>query len=819
MNNKKSKLNRILSLGKPLEQWLQNSIIDVGDYFFTFVRLFQVFSNVMTNAIHIRPNKDLETASGKDINAKKAHGLPPSDDETGGHSRYDHTVHNSHGGLTPAGDAIFVSMGFSMLLGAIRGIYQKIHATKNISTERLRKNLMNTAATDKAKETIANMALPDTVDQVYPNNNRYKIVARRTRISRLHRLKVIHANVDDTLTEDDLIEAAKQAQASKQTRLTPINQVSDSAVGRVTGSLWNFGVNQSMIYWLAWYMRVVLTNMKESMSRFSAKITVGVTAITGLTFSLWKVLNMSYRSWKKTITIGHISQLMVNPARTDLPLSPTEKQNLLNVIAFVGMDDNLKDPHQLDKTQLAHRKAKIQAALTLYKTALAKDKAKRKHMRETWIQAQFMEQEASQNAARLHLAEKPRTEHLLTEQETNNPDITNLHLRQHLLLDNNPLLNRRTVVATIRNVVIGFALPFFIFSLLAAATVLFPQVPLVLFAAGILKSALIMTAVGVVIGGIMGLVTPAAERRNTHLHRAKAEAALNETVTVNDVTITKETQFSLLESRLKSVMAKIRGDNNLLTKIRDSGYAFDRINVYNDDYFEKQRTAPTGWARAKKVMKRAYEFVGGGQTGVLITRFLFLGGMVAAPLVAGLTVATFGAPLIFFGIASVLAVTLGGLRLAHYRQNRAVAHSNHGVSHLDARIKYLENRTAELEAFVAKQDNHSDNDLSQDQDGLNGAQTKLAQKDDLTENNEATSSLTTASASSITEASSSASTSTQDELKQYQPPTTVMHYEEVPVKPAVMLSSSQCALFGKPSTRIEMPALETRDLPYAARMA
>lgn len=710
MPKKKSKLEYLLSIGAPLETWLQNTIVDVGDYFFTFIRLFQVFTNVIANAISNVASKMIDLAqtgaNGFTNLISPPQKNPASDAETGGHSRYDHTVHNTNGGLTPAGDAIFISMGFSMLLGAIRGIYQKIHRTRNISTERLIQNRMNLASTETRKDDIK-LGSSNVLNIDYPENTNFKVTSKKTRFSG-HRIKVTNANDDDIFSDENLAATiAAQNATHKLTRLNLINKVGKSPVGTVAGSAWKFSNNQSMWYWLAWYMRVVATNMTESVSRASVKITVGFTAAIGGVFSFWKYLNWCYRMWKEGTVIGHISKLIFNPNRNDLnDLADNDKANLLKVIrATIPQQDlttlEAANPKDMDKATFKKRKGYIDKIFKIHHELIANNKATRKHLREAWIQKSFMDEEAKQNAWQLNANAALNPGTALQGVQIPANDVQNTTLRQHLLLKNTGLLNRRTAVATIRNVVIGFAMPFFIFSMLAAATVLFPPLGAAVFAAGVFNSVLIMTITGTVIAAVMGLTTPAAQRQETLDYRAKADAKLKEKVMVNGSSISKETHFTLLETKLNQTIASIRNNPEMLAALQASGYSLEKINVYNDDYFEKQRHEPTRWVKAKKFMKRAYEFVGGGQTGVLITRFLFLSGMVGATLIA--SVATFGAPLIFLGIAAGLGLALGSLRLAHYRMNRKVAHANKCVEHLDARIKYMEDRTAELQQFIAAQ--------------------------------------------------------------------------------------------------------------------
>lgn len=105
-------------------------------------------------------------------------------------------------------------------------------------------------------------------------------------------------------------------------------------------------------------------------------------------------------------------------------------------------------------------------------------------------------------------------------------------------------------------------------------------------------------------------------------------------------------------------------------------------------YFDKFETYASRWSNFKKIADGIYDFLNQAQTGIFCARNLFLASGAASVVIGGLAIATGGAALIVFvAAAAVLALVVGGLGVGKAMLDRRQKHRDETIEQMPAHIK------------------------------------------------------------------------------------------------------------------------------------
>jgi hypothetical protein len=117
------------------------------------------------------------------------------------------------------------------------------------------------------------------------------------------------------------------------------------------------------------------------------------------------------------------------------------------------------------------------------------------------------------------------------------------------------------------------------------------------------------------------------------------------------------------------------------------------INVFNDRYFKTQEVGPSKNRRLNRFLYKLYKGINGAQTGIFVTRSLFLTG--AALAVACAAAGPF-APAVFIGIAATIGVIACAAKLFHLYLDKKERNRQFFADTLPDRISYLKKQYKQL---------------------------------------------------------------------------------------------------------------------------
>jgi hypothetical protein len=698
MKNKMTKIDRfryLLALGAPLEAFFQNHIIDFADYFFTWVRDFQVGTAVLS------AKNRLKTFLTKKVS-----------DGSNGHSNlYDRLTHHNDGSLTRAGDATLGVMIASLAVGSVRAIHQYTHSKKLISVNRLAEQEAVVKADNASTHAyiLDQLTEETTTIPINGNDGIYSIVITD---SRFRKKRYLHLKRrDDKPWQDETLLNALNATKRADTRtqrflqrlkleaparhdqhkpLWWVNMMANSKIGGAINHVWRFFINSSMVYWIAWYFAVVAKNMAFSLSVPALTVTLSITAAISLAVIAWKTAHLIRNYHHTRVLRKNVRRLASNPEHVlSKRITPGQKNLLLQLIRL--------NRDELNKPQ--REKYAVKQIADAYEKIIADEKVACKKIRDQWIQDHFMTFEHEQNKHRANIHDNHRLDDDLTASDLNKeiPQF-NTGLYYHLnFKQRTKAIRTHAALGVVRDMIVGFVIPFFIFALIGAIAALAPHLAIMVAIAGVMGSGSIGAYAGIALAAIIGIKSIASARNSTKEYHNTIANNLNASVIVCGKNITKQEYFLRLEKKLQKKLRAVQNHPAAKERIKTTGYPLDKINVYNDDYFRKQRTRYGKWVKVKKTLNRILDFTGGTQTGILITRFLFLAGMVAA---GALAVFSFGAPLAFIGFAIAAGAIVGGIRFMHAQLQRRKEKSLHFAETIDQRITYMKNRMLELQGFM-----------------------------------------------------------------------------------------------------------------------
>lgn len=718
----------LLAKAKPIENFLQNNPINHGDIQSTWVRLMQVFGNIWANF-----RQALSTVKASDADNpnsffnKMMHG-----------GKY---IINGAGkvvytGITALGDFFIGTLIMSLVVGTLVGLYQKWHATKLLSQERLLKSKLAVAKTKAAKERLEAelKKIHDTIRdkelEVEQSNAQYTLLAKERHHGkfRFRRLKFVRREAAFTDAEIDQagndIEADNAAAADKTiggkrkvTRLQWVLDAANTKVVRVLSSIWNWNVNQSMVYWLAWFVALCAVGFTAALTG-AALITVNVITIgVGVLFSLGKLAQriVTYRARRNLEK--HIAAL-INFDKNAAELKYNEKFSDEDSVLLLNIANHLreKDENALEDESI------IKKIAAIFNKVKANDKAARKAERVKYIQRDFINFEGEDYVEHFKqfgvevdkgaafapddaVTEKRKA--FLTAQLYEQLKIeVEYDANKEANIFKSKRLNRSGLVGIRQGFVFGFVIPFFIISMIGAF-LLFPALgPAIVAVGSFLLNAqaavYIMTALGLSAGVVLGIHKFAGARQAKNDHAFKAANVLRR-ATYKDTGLTREDAFIERKAMLDDLINGFSEEQKAEIIKMGGADLLNKESVYNHDYFDRQRTHRGAWSHLKNVGGYIYQFLGGTQTGVLMTRFLFLSAMVlSGVIVAGVAAFSFGAPVIFFAIAAIMAVTLGTLRVIDIHQDRKIARRDGFLNNMDVRIEFLERNISLLKGVFGK---------------------------------------------------------------------------------------------------------------------
>jgi len=514
-----------------------------------------------------------------------------------------------------------------------------------------------------------------------------------------------------------------------------VNKISSSKPANVLSYIWNWASNHAFLFWIVWMPFALAAGTAAAFALPFLPIIVGITLGVGAIFTIFKVIEMALAARKerkaiekinavlnaterdeddkfatmvlqikaKTIKLKHIAHLDATlkaqlAAHTDLntdkmiKIDSLEQRLKVKVIAKI-----MKDLDALEKTRVTHLHAELrQRAFMKYEHTAIMSQIKHTY---DWKQDQergFKKryQQAFNDFINKDDVKKQRAVNEMI-------DASLLKLTNHMRANSGGERHARLVIGVINSTIAGFIMPLFVLWL-ASSIVMVPVLLGVVALAGVaslLGSSMLYTVGGALLSTVFGIQTTAQRRQaqlafdermnNKFLERYKNEV------------IGKGTKFCQLESAVNEKIAGIRQHNPvLMATLKAKGFDINKIDAYNDYYFEKQKAQPSGWTLLKKTVNRVYQFLGGGQTGALITRCLGLAGCIFAPAIAALP---FGGPIAFVAVAIIMAVIVGSLRVAQYQLEANQKHREFFADTIDARISYLKKKDKELTAILDSQ--------------------------------------------------------------------------------------------------------------------
>lgn len=533
-------------------------------------------------------------------------------------------------GMTTAGWVLTGGGLATMTMGLLRRIYQIYHQKELNSYAYLQARLQEAAA-----------ALH--LDEEYTQD---RIEAGLERILRSGQLNVIRP--------------AKKARVG--IIATAINKVRELGISRAIGAVWDFLGYQSMVFWIAFMPVSLMAGSMPTMVAAAMPVILGITAVVGGGLYLYHGLFKGVAALYHWIT------------NSEEDASEVHDQVLLNQLKQRYFVEQL---HALKMQALFRASGReVEPVIPLLPPASEYELAR------------------GETVIRLRRIAPQRNQRIDEMREAEPNDVLDSRLAQYLLESKTKRTLRRRVniIADIWNAFITMSFVMWLVSALATAAV--PVIGLAGLAAFLSGS--MQTLIPCIVSGFFaGLSAFADATAKQADYEKKVYERLNATLPGHNVKTGE--YFETLEQELKrhkDQVTLLRHSVKTHDIHADTLCDLEKMNPYNDYYFEKQKIAPSATSLLKKGMNRAYSLVGGGQSGILMARMLFL----TSGFAVGGVLATTGvlAMPVFLAIAAVGCVSVGVLKLVQYQFERDLKHREDFVDNIEVRIQSMENNIEEL---------------------------------------------------------------------------------------------------------------------------
>jgi hypothetical protein len=485
-----------------------------------------------------------------------------------------------------------------------------------------------------------------------------------------------------------------------------ITSIDNHRISTLISYPFSWMTNQSMWYWLAWLMALLIVG---PVVLSTAPVIIALGAIAGgigLIISAFKGVGRISKHLERNEKRAEITKLLSDD-NAEVKDAVFKESVLRMKVYYAEKLIALKDAE----------KAKF--LLQKYEKYQAKDAAIAKGQLTAWRSRAFMTFEHDQNLKKIaHL----RT--TLAERAPTVPaaSIKAIKVSKKSIMSYLQPSKHESRMRIANNIIgamaFGLVIPFFITQLLggilSAALVaglgitILSTSTAVATTLGVLNGAVLSTVWGGLWAAKNGLTTFINQRNSKSAYQQKLDA-LNAKV---DGGPSKIEQFDALQKAYNKKLAYLqRNHPTVHAQMQATLVGSKHWSATNHHYHEKQRAKATPWTRIKQGMNRAYELLGGAETGVLVARVLFLSGCVLGfTLLSAATVAltgvTFGlAPVVFTAIAGVLGGVLGVNRLLKYTFGKRQEHREKFVNTFDDRLKFLEQKNQEMDALLGIQPN------------------------------------------------------------------------------------------------------------------
>jgi hypothetical protein len=463
-------------------------------------------------------------------------------------------------------------------------------------------------------------------------------------------------------------------------------------------------VNQSMWYWLAWLMALLIVG--PVVISTSAPVIIALGAVAGgigLIISAFKGVGRISKHLERKQKRADITKLLAND-NADVK-DVIFKESIVRMKGYYAAKlDALKDTEK-----------KAAFLLTKYEKYKANDDAAAKGQLTAWKSRVFMNFEHEQNLKKIAS--------LRTTLGDSAPSVVDTARIKAIKVPKKSIMGylqpskHETRMRIANNIIgamaFGFVIPFFITQLLGGilSAVVVAGFGITILSTstaiagtlGVLNGAALSTIWGGLWAAKNGLTTFISQRNSKSAYQQKLDA-LNARV---DDQPSKIEQFDALQKAYNKKLAYLQRNHPAVhAQMQATLVGSKHWSATNHHYHEKQRAKATPWTRIKQGMNRAYELIGGAETGVLVARVLFLSGCVLGfTLLSAATVAltgvTFGlAPVVFTVIAGVLGGILGVNRLLKYNFGKRQEHREKFIDTFDDRLKFLEQKNEEMDKLL-----------------------------------------------------------------------------------------------------------------------
>lgn len=455
-----------------------------------------------------------------------------------------------------------------------------------------------------------------------------------------------------------------------------INYITSTTPAKISSEIWDYLCNQSFIFWVIGFP--VGLALGAAAITYAPAI-IGATIAVGATYLLYKGIDYLVKTYIKRTPDP--SQPPPLTAEEELHITKLKQRYFMEQEHELLME-MLQDNYAVSNIENIETE-KVQGAEGEYEI----DKKSKiiRILRKRPIQP-------ISSCSSLNGKKKPTPQ-----------DIFSTSIAEHLL-GSNVERDARLIITTLGTAISAFIITTFVLYFLSCCAALIPGI-----AAGAFSTFLLGTEItayaSTAIGGLFGVTTFCKLRADQLAYEKKVYQILSAEYKPGSG-ITKADKFAELHRIVEAKKAEIvqlrnsiqaLGENNeksLLAK-----YDLNKVDVFNDYYFEKQKHTPSLMTWIKKGFNRLHAFVSGGESGIYLARTLLLAGGIAATAVA----ASFTGTLIpFLIIAGALGIVVGGLKLAQYQLDRNQEHREAFLNTIDNRIYYLELKNNELNAVLKK---------------------------------------------------------------------------------------------------------------------
>lgn len=650
-----------------------DNVVDSGtnmaDWMITWPRLWQVFSNIFANGTN--------------------------DDSNNPNGAFSQIV---SGSVTWA--LIVFGIG-SFFIGVLQRIYQQYRKQELMSYKHLKKREQEfddaakpqpqTIAADLDKILQHKMAgaMREEITDENGETKKISYTVNRANQNHIRFLKVVETSESDAASSampDTSVRKTRIALSPPEENLEQafqpnffirgFNKIRNSKVGKWLADSWVTSVLNVMFFWVGWYpLMLAVGTVVAVSSPFWSLISLAPVAAYISFKGLQYIARRAYQKWGTK--------------------EPSETQEIEDEIVARELTQRyiIQKEHAFNRRMIAE--AFSQAG------TYAENEAQ---LKEQWKQKKAKRHHKYQYAEKVYLSKTKVGEYLLGTENAKN----------------------RTRLSPVKNFLDGFVLTLFLLWL--ASTVVLAPAAIALVPVAV--SAFLGTSagwiggvfVGSIVGGAMGLIMGVNSYASTQEAHAKYQEKVLQKLSAPysgldnnqalkhlignepEQQMTKLEKFQQLENsvekkkadiiRLRNELKRLNGKSLLSDAEKEVALRYDlkKVNVYNDYYFEKQTHKPSAFTWLKKGAVRAFEFLGGTQSGVYLTRFFLLGGL---GLAGALAMTGYGLPVVI-GVAAAAGLVYGGIRLVNYELERRRQHKNFFLETFDARLHYMNAKENEL---------------------------------------------------------------------------------------------------------------------------